>query len=92
MTTIKGTILYWKAHEDGTGFGFIVPVGCNGHIDKEKNVYFNSIEGGTTPRAGDRVEFELNTLLRKKGPRAFKVWLSDDGQQVTTLHGAEEYQ
>ena len=92
MTTLKGKVLYWKPNDDGIrGFGFITPLGCNGMIDRDKNLWFGPRElDGASVEAGDVVSYEINDERRKHtGPRAKHVRVLHKSE-VTTLPGCDE--
>jgi CspA family cold shock protein len=59
----KGTVMRWL---DGRGYGFI-----KGEDGKEVFVHNSEIQGKSSLREGEKVEFEVTDTSR--GPRAVKV-------------------
>jgi cold shock CspA family protein len=95
----EGTVLYVK-HDDmvpGRFFGFITPLGCNGNIDREQNVWFGPKElDGESVEKGDVVSYLLDEGPRKhQGPRArvksVRVLHEADRPEIFTHRGADEY-
>ena len=95
----EGTVLYVK-HDDmvqGRWFGFITPLGCNGNIDREQNVWFGPKElDGVSVEKGDVVSYLLDEGPRKhQGPRArvksVRVLHEADRPEIFTHRGADEY-
>jgi len=60
---VKGTVTRWL---DGKGYGFI-----KGEDEKDIFVHFSEIQGKTSLKEGEKVEFEVTQ--GDKGPRAAKV-------------------
>lgn len=60
---VKGTVTRWL---DGKGYGFI-----KGEDEKDIFVHFSAIQGKTSLREGETVEFEVTQ--GDKGPRASNV-------------------
>jgi cold shock CspA family protein len=91
---LKGKVLYTKQNDDGKRwFGFITPIGCNGTVDRERNVWFGPRQlDGASVEKGDLVSYELAESPRKnKGPRARHVRVLHEAEAITTHHGADEY-
>jgi cold shock CspA family protein len=96
---LKGKVLYWRPNDDGIrGFGFITPLGCNGIVDRERNVWFGPRQlDGASVEGGDLVSYELDDAKRRhKGPRAKTVRVLHEktthrDEAITTHHGADEY-
>ena len=95
----EGTVLYVK-HDDmvqGRWFGFITPLGCNGNIDREQNVWFGPKElDGVSVEKGDVVSYLLDDGPRRhQGPRArvksVRVLHEADRPEIFTHRGADEY-
>ena len=100
MTKLKGTVLYTKRDDKiaGRWFGFITPLGCNGNIDREQNVWFGprELDGVSVVEKNDVVSYLLDDGPRRhQGPRArvksVRVLHEADRPDVLTLHGADEY-
>lgn len=77
----RGVIVYCNiAQDSGEGYGFIEPIWVTNN--RAANVYFGSAAANKVCFArGDLVEWEDGTPHEGRGPRASKVWLSNEGKR-----------